>query len=520
MMNNLQQYVLLLPEIGILSYLVLGICFLMAKPQKQVTTEALNFTATFLLLLALAPVFLGVDVAMLLGQKAVQASVQSPSDFINQLKSHGYVIDVLAVHTKSLVLAGSALMLIFSQKFLSKHVFAFEFLMIFALLILGQCVTISASDTLNLYLGIELMALSSCGLVALSSQLSVAPNAKEAAVKYIVMGAVASGFLLFGLSFWYGAFGVLDYASIHAALKNDAAGVAGATSNLHIFFLLGFVFIMAGFAFKLGLVPFHAWLPDVYQGASYPVAMILAAVPKIVAFVMFYRFFTQANVALNDSQILLVQGLGLVSIIFANLLGVMQVYIRRLLAYSTIGNMGFMVLILGLAQQAQTSIQMIGATALYYIVVYGIASLLFFAILMQLPHNEKIEDLKGLAKTQPKIALALGFLILSMMGIPPFLGFYPKLATLQILINQQQYILAVFAILATVIAAFYYLRLLKTMYFDAPEVINIVNITENTDVIDAAKPIRLPLTIIVALFALLWMMLLPTQLLAYFKAWF
>jgi NADH-quinone oxidoreductase subunit N len=497
-----QSILLLIPEVAVICYLLFNIFQLMINPKKQTSLQNVGALASFFAAAAFLPLFLGVFSALKQpdsGMLQVAASI---------LKN-GYQIDLLALFAKSVVLFGSALVLIFSQRFLVKHPYCFEFLTIFSLLILGQLVTISAVNTLILYLGIELMSLASCGLVALSStQPKQAPFAKEAAIKYIVMGAVASGFLLFGLSFWYGAFGNLSYASIQQGFLSGAKYPVYAT--------LGLALITVGFAFKLGLVPFHAWVPDVYQGASYPVTMVLAAIPKVVAFVMFYRFFYEANIGLNDQQLILIQSLALISIIFANALGMVQTKIRRLLAYSTIANMGLMILILPMGNGlggllGGISIQNAGSTALYYVLVYGLTSLLTFAILINLNHNqgfEELTDLKGLARQHPKAAMALCFLMLSMMGLPPFIGFYPKLAALQILLAKQQYVFAVCVVLASVMAAFYYLKIIKYMYFD-DGLIDQINDSSNMN--SKEKSMIFSPVLILTLLALVVLMFMPMQ---------
>jgi NADH-quinone oxidoreductase subunit N len=465
MLGSLEMGVLLLiPEVAVICYLLVNILQLMIHPKKQTTVQNIGILASFFTLAAFLPEILSVTSS--LSQNVAMKEVAAG------ILSNGYQVDGLAIFTKSMILLGSALILLFSQRFLAKHPYSFEFLTIFALLILGQMITVSAVHTLVLYLGIELMALASCGLVALSSiQPKQAPFAKEAAIKYIVMGAVASGFLLFGLSFWYGAFGVLDYQTIQQMIINNQV-----TQPAYV--TLGLALIIVGFAFKLGLVPFHAWVPDVYQGASYPITMILAAIPKVVACVMFYRFFYQANIGFDAQQLILIQSLAILSIIIANALGMVQVKIRRLLAYSTISNMGLMLLILPLGEPVNLSdtlgfisINQASATALYYVFIYALTSLLTFAVLITLNQNNGIEDLndlKGLSRKYPKVAMILSFLMLSMMGLPPFIGFYPKLASLNILITKQQYVFAVLVVLASVMAAFYYLKIIKYMYFDAP----------------------------------------------------
>jgi NADH-quinone oxidoreductase subunit N len=489
---------LILPEIMVSAYLILSLLMLMLAPKMQLSTLNMRMAAAVFLIAGIAPYLL----------TTISITSKHNADLF---AAAGYQLDMLAIFSKSVILVGSSMLVLFSRRFLIKHPFAFEYMSIFSLFILGQCITVSATDTLILYLGIELMGLSACGLIALSHKdVLNAPFAKEAAIKYIIMSATASGFLLFGLSMWYGAFGSLHYTSMHQTLTH----MHTSTSTFqNTYFILGLMFVLVGFAFKLGLVPFHAWVPDVYQGASYPVAMTLAAIPKLVAFVMFYRVIYQVLPDITSSTRLFIQGLALASIIFANFLGMLQTHIRRLLAYSTIANMGFMLLALSFGNALDAS-HSHAAAALYYVLVYAASSLLIFAILTHMPKYATLSDLKGLHQTHPKIAFLLAGILLSMMGIPPFIGFYAKLAVINVLIKQDMLYMLILALLASVMAAFYYLKMIRHMFFDAADTNHVNHVNANNLTPEA---INLPYSIWLAVALFVLMAAMPTYFLGYLQ---
>ncbi|MFT7724259.1 MAG: NADH-quinone oxidoreductase subunit NuoN [Roseateles sp.] len=337
-------------------------------------------------------------------------------------------------------------------------------LSLFALL--GINVMLSANNFLVIYLGLELMSLSLYALVALRRDHAVAT---EAAMKYFVLGALASGFLLYGLSMMYGATGSLALPDVFDVI---AKGIPNASV-----LVFGVVFVVAGLAFKLGAAPFHMWVPDVYQGAPTAVTLLIGAAPKLAAFAITVRLLVEgmAGLAVDWQQMLIV--LSVVSLLVGNLAAIAQTNLKRMLAYSTIANMGFM--LLGMASgvvndSAQWGINAYSA-AMFYAVTYVLTTLGTFGMVILLSRQgheaEEIKDLAGLAKRSPWFALVMTLFMFSLAGVPPTVGFYAKLAVLQALVvNGHPFYLglAVFAVVASLVGAFYYLRVVKVMFFDAP----------------------------------------------------
>ena len=328
--------------------------------------------------------------------------------------------------------------------------------------LLGMFIMISGNNFLVLYLGLELLTLSSYALVALRRDNS---NATEAAMKYFVLGALASGFLLYGLSMLYGATGTLDLTAIFQA-----------TSSGHIkhqVLVLGVVFVVCGIAFKLGAAPFHMWAPDVYQGAPTSVTLLLGAAPKLAAFAICMRLLVEGLGALAaDWQQMLVV-MSVASLVIGNITALAQTNIKRMLAYSTISQMGFM--LLGLASGVFT-----GSTAeatasaysasMFYTITYVLTTLGSFATIMLLSRQgfeaEQLDDFKGLNQRSPWFAAMMMLLMLSLAGVPPMVGFYAKLSVLQAALEAGQVALVIFAVMMSLVGAFYYLRVIKLMYFD------------------------------------------------------
>lgn len=355
-----------------------------------------------------------------------------------------------------------------------------ELYVLVLLALLGQMVMISAGNLLTVYLGLELMSLAMYALVAIRRDYA---RATEAAMKYFVLGSLASGFLLYGMSMIYGATGSLDIVKI-------AQGVAGG-GGMQLGLVFGLVFIVAGLAFKLGVVPFHMWVPDVYSGAPTAITLALAAAPKLAAFAIALRLLVSAlgELTINWQPMLII--LAVLSLAIGNLTAIMQTNFKRMLAYSTISHMGFV--LLGLASgspEGSVVTQNIfnavagmntGAygSALFYIVTYVLTTLGTFGVMMLLSHDgfecEKIEDLKGLNKRNPLLAGALLVLMFSLAGIPPLVGFYAKLIVLQAVVNAGMLWLAVVAVMFSLIGAFYYLRVVKVVYFDQPDPDRVVN---------------------------------------------
>ncbi|MEK8033259.1 NADH-quinone oxidoreductase subunit NuoN [Ideonella sp. DXS29W] len=343
-----------------------------------------------------------------------------------------------------------------------------EFFTLSMFVLLGISVMISATNFLVIYVGLELMSLSLYALVALRRDHGLAT---EAAMKYFVLGALASGFLLYGMSMMYGATGSLDLATV---LSTIAKGQINPTV-----LTLGVVFIVAGLGFKLGVVPFHMWVPDVYQGAPTAITLMIAGAPKLAAFAIAIRLLVEglAGVAHDWQQMLIV--LSVLSMVIGNLAAIAQTNLKRLLAFSAIAQLGFM--LLGLTPtviDANTAAAANGySSAMFYVVTYVLTTLGTFGLVMYLSRagfeSEEISDLAGLAKRSPWLAGVMTIFMFSLAGVPPMVGFYAKFAVLQALVvtNDPGYItLAVVAVLLSLIGAYYYLRLVKVMYFDEPAV--------------------------------------------------
>ncbi len=333
--------------------------------------------------------------------------------------------------------------------------------------LLGMFVMISGHNFLIIYLGLELLTLSSYALVALRRDDT---QATEAAMKYFVLGAMASGFLLYGLSMVYGATGSLD---IHTVAQVIAAGV-----DQPQVLVLGLVFVVAGLAFKLGVVPFHMWVPDVYHGAPTAVTLFIGAAPKLAAFAIVMRLLVEGLVPLAFDWQQMLAVLAVVSLLVGNLAAVAQTNLKRMLAFSTIAQMGFMLLALvaGVGAEGDGS-NMVNAysAAMFYVVTYVLTTLAVFGVIMLLSRtgfeSEEISDLAGLNQRSPLYAGVMAACMFSLAGVPPLVGFYAKFAVLQALLQAggAVYIwLAIFAVLMSLVGAFYYLRVIKVMYFDAP----------------------------------------------------
>ena len=337
-------------------------------------------------------------------------------------------------------------------------------LSLFALL--GMFFMISGNNFLVIYLGLELLTLSSCALVALRRDHVVAT---EAAIKYFVLGAMASGFLLYGMSMLYGATGSLDITSVFKAIASGHV--------THQVLVFGVVFIVAGLAFKLGVVPFHMWIPDVYQGAPTAVTLMIGGAPKLAAFGMTIRLLVEGMLplAVDWQQMLMVLAMG--SLLLGNLAAIMQTNVKRMLAFSTISQMGFVLLgfIAGVAHGNTDLAANAYSSSMFYVITYVLTTLAGFGVLLLLSRegfeSEEIADFADLNQRSPLYAGIMAVAMFSLAGIPPLAGFYAKLSVLQALIatGSSLYLyLAVFSVMMSLIGAFYYLRVVKVIYFDAP----------------------------------------------------
>ncbi|WP_431275761.1 NADH-quinone oxidoreductase subunit NuoN [Variovorax ureilyticus] len=334
------------------------------------------------------------------------------------------------------------------------------------LALLGMFVMISGSNFLVLYLGLELLTLSSYALVALRRDNAVA---SEAAMKYFVLGAMASGFLLYGLSMMYGATGSLDINEVFKAI--------GTRQVNHQVLVFGLVFIVAGLAFKVGAAPFHMWVPDVYQGAPTAVTLLIGAAPELAAFAIIIRLLVEGLLPLAFDWQQMLTLLAIASLLVGNLAAIAQTNLKRMLAYSTIAQMGFMLLglVAGVVNGNTYNAQFAYSAAMFYIITYVLTTLASFGIILLLARegfeSEEITDLAGLNQRSPLYAGVMAIAMFSLAGVPPLVGFYAKFAVLQALIASGQAMhiaLAVFAVVMSLIGAFYYLRVVKVMYFDAP----------------------------------------------------
>ncbi|WP_408015449.1 NADH-quinone oxidoreductase subunit NuoN [Ramlibacter monticola] len=341
-----------------------------------------------------------------------------------------------------------------------------EFFTLAMLSLLGIYVMISGSNFLVIYLGLELLTLSSYALVALRRDHVVAT---EAAMKYFVLGAMASGFLLYGLSMIYGATGSLDIGTVFK--------IVGSGQVKHQVLVFGLVFIVAGLAFKLGAAPFHMWIPDVYQGAPTAITLMIGSAPELAAFAIAIRLLVEGllPLAIDWQQMLIV--LAVASLFIGNLAAIAQTNLKRMLAYSTIGQMGFVLLgLLSGVVNGDTRFALNAySSAMFYIVTYVLTTLASFGVILLLARegfeSEEIADLAGLNQRSPLYAAIMSICLFSLAGIPPMVGFYAKLSVLQALVvsGSPLYIgLAVFAVLMSLVAAYYYIRVVKVMYFDEP----------------------------------------------------
>ena len=363
------------------------------------------------------------------------------------------------------------------------------------LALLGMFVMISGNNFLVLYLGLELLTLASYALVALRRDSAVAT---EAAMKYFVLGALASGFLLYGLSMLYGATGTLDVSEVFAIIASGQIK--------HQVLVLGVVFVVCGLAFKLGVVPFHTWVPDVYQGAPTAVTLMIAGAPKLAAFAMVMRLLVDGlmPLAMDWQQMLMV--LAVASLLVGNLAAIAQNNLKRMLAFSTISQMGFVLigLLSGVVEGDSRPAANAYSSAMFYIITYVLTTLATFGVILLLAkegfESEEITDLAGLNQRSPLYAGVMAICLFSLAGVPPMVGFYAKLSVLQALIASGQtgsLALAVFAVLMSLIGAFYYLRVIKVMYFDDP-------ITATT--VTAGQDVRVVLSINGALVLILGLM--------------
>ena len=369
-----------------------------------------------------------------------------------------FVADPLADTLKLAIYALAFFAFAYSREYLSdRGMYRGEYFVLGLFGVVGMMVMVSASHFLTLYLGLELLSLSLYAMVAFQRG---SAQATEAAMKYFVLGAIASGLLLYGLSMLYGATGDLEIGSVRQA-------IAGLSPD-DVVLIFGLVFVLGGLAFKLGAVPFHMWVPDVYHGAPTAVTLYLSSAPKVAAFALVMRLLIGGLEGLADSWQPMLMIMALLSMGLGNVLAIAQDNIKRMLAYSSISHMGFF--LLGILSATPDGY----GSAMFYVLVYAVMSLGAFGMVVLLSRAgfeaEKLEDFRGLNQRHPWLAFLMLLLMFSMAGVPPTAGFYAKLLVIQSVVRVDMVWLAVIAVLFAVIGAYYYLRVVKFMYFDdAPE---------------------------------------------------
>ncbi|MFJ1301222.1 NADH-quinone oxidoreductase subunit NuoN [Pseudomonadota bacterium AL_CKDN230030165-1A_HGKHYDSX7] len=446
MMQSHLDFALAAPEILLL---VLGLSVLLVDAFSKHPQRMTTFVLTLLSLAALTVV------------SAVQWA-----DGVTGTTFHGmYVTDSFSHLLKIVSYIAVAVTLVYGRVYAQDREMLrggeLYVLTLFALL--GQMVMISSGNLISIYLGLELMSLALYALIALRRDDAVAT---ESAMKYFVLGALASGFLLYGMSMVYGATGHLGIAEIADVIA------AGKAQQLALVF--GIVFLVSGLAFKLGAVPFHMWVPDVYQGSPTAVTLILGGAPKLAAFAMTMRLLVDGMQGLAADWQPMLMILAVLSLAIGNLTAIVQTNFKRMLAYSTISHMGFVLLALsaGVVEGKPDAWAAAYSASLFYMITYVLTTLGSFGIILLLARQgfecEQIDDLKGLNRRSPWHAAIVLLLMFSLAGLPPLVGFYAKLAVLQAVVEAGHVALAVVAVLFSLIGAFYYLRVVKVVYFDGP----------------------------------------------------
>jgi NADH-quinone oxidoreductase subunit N len=369
-----------------------------------------------------------------------------------------YVADTLANVLKLFIYVIVAAVFVYSRQYLKdRSLFKGEYYVLGLFSMLGMMVMVSAHSFLTIYLGLELMSLSLYAMVAFNRD---SARASEAGMKYFVLGAIASGMLLYGMSMLYGLSGSLDISQVSDHLAQQQG------HSIVVIFAVSFVIV--GLAFKLGAVPFHMWVPDVYHGAPTAVTLFVGTAPKIAAFAMLMRLLIEALGGLHPDWQQMLVFLSLLSIAIGNVIAIAQTNIKRMLAYSTISHVGF--ILLGILSGPETGGY---AAAMFYTLMYSLMAAGAFGMVVLLSRKgfeaENLEDFKGLNDRSPWLALIMMMLMFSMAGVPPMVGFYAKLSVLQAVVEADMVWLAVYAVIFALIGAFYYLRVIKLIYFEAPQ---------------------------------------------------
>ena len=437
MATALTEFVPLLPEIWILSMacVVLVVDLFLTDRSQVVSYWLSQFT--------------------LAGALALTLAVATSGDLV--LMNGMFVADPMSTLLKAFIYVVTFGAFVYARGYLeTRALFKGEYYVLGLFGVLGMMVMVSAHSFLTIYLGLELLSLSLYALVAFNRDDA---RATEAAMKYFVLGALASGMLLYGISILYGMTGTLDITAMETAIAER--------SLLYVPLSFALSFIVLGLAFKLGAVPFHMWLPDVYQGAPTPVTLYVGSAPKIAAFAMAIRLLAEALGGLQVDWSAMLIVLAVLSLALGNIVAIAQTNLKRLLAYSTISHVGF--LLLGLLAGTGEGY----SAAMFYTITYAIMALAGFGMIVLLSRAgfeaENLDDFKGLNERNPWFAGMMLLVMFSMAGVPPTVGFYAKLVVLQAVISVDLVWLALVAVFFSIIGAFYYLRVVKVMYFDAPE---------------------------------------------------
>jgi len=375
-----------------------------------------------------------------------------------------FITDRLTTTMKALVLVGAAISILMSRAYFEQvRAWRFEYPLIVSLATLGMMLMISANDLMSLYVGLELQSLALYVIAAFQRD---SARSTEAGVKYFVLGSVASGMLLFGASLIYGFCGGTSFVQISQALLAGKAGEIGT--------VIGLVFVVAGLAFKISAVPFHMWTPDVYEGAPTPVTALFAVAPKIAAISLMVSVLMGPFKPLFPQWQQIIVAAAVLSMAWGAFAALRQPNIKRLMAYSSIGNVGYV--LLGLAAGSEKGVQ----SVVFYLAIYMVMTLGVFAVILAMRRRgimvEGVSDLAGLGKDHPMLALAMLIFMFSMAGIPPLAGFWGKLYIFMAAIEAKLFWPAILGVLASVVASYYYLRIVKVMYFD-----------EGTEVLDSSS---------------------------------
>ncbi|KQT43588.1 MULTISPECIES: NADH-quinone oxidoreductase subunit NuoN [unclassified Methylophilus] len=369
--------------------------------------------------------------------------------------SHMFIDDTLSDVIKMMMYLGTSLIFVYSRKYLQdRSLYRGEFYAMVLFGLLGMMIMVSGHNLLTIYIGLELLSLCLYSLVAFDRD---NPRASEAAMKYFVLGALASGMLLYGMSMIYGMTGSLDVSDIANSIMQQ---------NKSPVLIMGLVFLVSGIAFKFGAVPFQMWVPDVYQGSPTPMTLLIGSVPKLAAFAMTVRLLVQGLHPLAQDWQDMLMLMAILSIIIGNFSAIVQTNLKRMLAYSTISHVGF--IMFGMMSANANGF----ASSFFYISTYVLTSIAGFGIILLLSRQgfeaEEIDDLKGLNQRHPWFAFMMLIIMFSMAGIPPTIGFYAKFTVLQAAWQAGFTWQVVLAVLMAVIGAFYYLNIVRKMYFDAP----------------------------------------------------